>query len=201
MGGDWHVTIPTLEWPPERIAEVLEYEAKATPGPWEYIHVEECLIKPHVQQVKPNGARYTIATPVHSNEETASNMRFIAQARTDLPSAVREIQRMQNRLKFARDAFLNIVAHLVGSIDPADLSIKQVAELAIAIIDTAQDHVMGFKICIHLGNAGKGAIECGVSAQREYHGLWCNWSWNVKDVTCKKCLSIYKKRYSKESDK
>lgn len=64
---------------------MLERANAASAGPWEYVYHDECLIKPHVQQVMPRGGRYTIATPVHSNPLTEDNMRFVAHARTDLP--------------------------------------------------------------------------------------------------------------------
>ncbi len=50
---------------------------------------------------------------------------------------------------------------------------------------------------IHLGNAGKGAIDCGareVKEQGKYGIIFKNWSWKSSDVTCKKCLALIRKR-------
>src|SRR5678815_2882302 len=46
---------------------------------------------------------------------------------------------------------------------------------------------------IHLGNAGKGALECG-APERELPSGNKNWSWKPEDVTCKSCLKKYKQR-------
>ena len=46
------------------------------------------------------------------------------------------------------------------------------------------------KPIIHLGDAGKGAIECGAREQKQYHGYQRNWVWVLEMVTCKRCIAI-----------
>lgn len=52
---------------------------------------------------------------------------------------------------------------------------------------------MSKPIVIHLGNAGKGAIDCGAPAKKNKHGNQ-NWSWKTAEVTCKKCIALYRMR-------
>jgi len=51
---------------------------------------------------------------------------------------------------------------------------------------------------VHLGNAGKGVLECGaksVGSSPSQNGA--NWTWVPGKVTCKKCLKRYGKREGK----
>lgn len=48
---------------------------------------------------------------------------------------------------------------------------------------------------IHLGNAGKGGLECGATAKTvKPNDLFSNWTWTPEKVTCKKCLAAYRRR-------
>src|ERR1700722_16846223 len=85
----------------EERAAAREAIAAATPGPWEFSLHSECTIAPHVEQVKPRGGRYTIATPVHSNPETEANMRFIALAHRYLPAALDALEKAEAELAAA----------------------------------------------------------------------------------------------------
>lgn len=49
------------------------------------------------------------------------------------------------------------------------------------------------KQVIHRGDAGKGAISCGAEETSSPR----NWVWKPEDVTCKKCLKIYRDKIRK----
>ena len=92
----------------------------ATPGPWEFSMHPECTIQPHVQQMKRRGGRYTIATPVHSNEETARNMDFIAHAREDIPALLARLEASENKVA-QQDKILDLwPVCLLGCVEDRD---------------------------------------------------------------------------------
>jgi hypothetical protein len=76
----------------KRLAEIHDRIVAAMPGPWEAVRLGNCLIEPHCQQVRKDGCKYTIATPVHSNDVTMANMNFIAHARQDVPDLLGEVE-------------------------------------------------------------------------------------------------------------
>lgn len=89
------------EWPPERIAEVLEYCGKATPGPFavqQWINPDALVVR-----VPGTGVGSAIAEFGPLGRDDAE---FYARARADLPSAVREIQRLSAALRNS-DAHIN----------------------------------------------------------------------------------------------
>lgn len=48
---------------------------------------------------------------------------------------------------------------------------------------------------IHLGNAGKGALECGVKHIGSTPASpRANWTWLLENVTCRNCLALYKRK-------
>lgn len=75
-------------WPPERCAEVLEYSGKATAGPC----IVRPLINPEAWEVIELGNNHRICEfPVYKQGDA----QFDARSRTDLPDAVREVQRLR----------------------------------------------------------------------------------------------------------
>lgn len=46
---------------------------------------------------------------------------------------------------------------------------------------------------IHLGDAGLGRLSC-MAKEKIHPILGKNWVWKPENVTCKRCLAIYKKR-------
>jgi hypothetical protein len=47
---------------------------------------------------------------------------------------------------------------------------------------------------IHLGNGGKGGLECGATAYSGPPDQGRNWTWKPERVTCKRCKVAYRKR-------
>lgn len=108
------------EWPPERIAEVLEYEAKATPGPWLR---EGSLIytlmhagwRKGVEQFKNSFSIRVERDRETPESEMEATIALIMAARTDLPSAVREIQRLRGLFQQIMIGGNHLATHLIGS--------------------------------------------------------------------------------------
>lgn len=81
-------------WTPERHAAAKERCERATPGPW-------------TEQYEYDG-KYTVFMALHAHgnpwEREKENVTFAAHARTDLPDALAEIERLQAEIKRLREA-------------------------------------------------------------------------------------------------
>ena len=94
-------TDSTGDWTPERIREARERCDKATGGNW---HAADC-VAPRIAiyawitregEPKPS-ANYLGECYADAKGQGRANMAFIAHARTDLPAALREIERLRDR--------------------------------------------------------------------------------------------------------
>jgi len=57
---------------------------------------------------------------------------------------------------------------------------------------------------IHRGDVGRGALCCGAKElEAAFRGevKQRNWSWNIEDVTCKRCIAMYKRELAERFGK
>src|SRR5690554_5668574 len=120
------VSTESSNWTPERHAEVKARCEAATKGPW--------VDRPHVGNF-PSG-RFVIEAPSVENrliaemrysavkesraDESVANAEFITRARTDLPDALKEIERLTAELRDAYGAMNEAITELEhGTVEDA----------------------------------------------------------------------------------
>lgn len=94
--------MPETPWTPDREAAAQARCTAATEGPWGR---DVWYVTAELKDGRPGGevmVRCAASTNKHQdNERDIRNARFIAHARTDLPDAIREIQRLREELSDA----------------------------------------------------------------------------------------------------
>jgi hypothetical protein len=84
---------------PERIAELRALAAAATPGPWTYQERESNGLRT-TRWVRGNNSEWVADLPgaIHLQRDKEQDAAFIAAARTALPEALDEIERLNRAI-------------------------------------------------------------------------------------------------------
>ncbi|WNF07426.1 ead/Ea22-like family protein [Brevibacillus borstelensis] len=96
---------------PQELAAIRERAEKATPGPWKLINYDNGFAV-YASEVE------MISDWYYENGFTEENAEFIANARTDIPRLLDEIERLQERWVYA----IENAEHMADVLVPQDLS-------------------------------------------------------------------------------